>query len=129
MCATKKFKKYWLRPFEVFPTPINNKSFEFNLQLLDHYKNALRVRFKFVEYFLLVIFPIQQQLLRFLKMAISLKILANTIFIKNCFAWLRFNFQVHKTRSKSYSLDPSKHISIFILNLISKRFRKFFFFT
>jgi hypothetical protein len=51
MCITKNFKKYWLHPFKFFPIPINNKSFELNLQLIDHYKNALRVCLKSIELF------------------------------------------------------------------------------
>ncbi len=130
MSATKNFKKYWLHPFWVFPAPINNKSFELNLQLPNHYKNALKVRLKSVELFSTSNLTHSATTLTFQKKkAISLTILTNTVFIKNCFAQLRSDFRIHKTRFKSYSLDPSEPISIFILNFISKRFHKFFFFT
>jgi hypothetical protein len=51
MCTTKNFKKYWLHPLQKFPGPINNKSFELNFQLLDLYKNALKVCLKSIELF------------------------------------------------------------------------------
>jgi len=126
MCATKNFKKYWLCSFWIFLVPINNKSFELNFQLLDHYKNALKVRFKSIELFSTNNFTHSATTFTFKKKVISLKILANTVFIKNCFAWLRFDFRVHKTKIQSCSLDPSKPINIFIFNSSQKDFVIFF---
>jgi hypothetical protein len=101
----------------------NIKCFELNLQLPNHYKNALGALSNLLNYFLLVILPTQQQ---FLLLKKRLYFLTNNVLIKNCFARLCFDFWVHKTRSISYLKNPFEPINIFILNLISKIYCNFF---